>query len=341
MADYGEGGPRDWRAAGAFYKASAKLGSNFGERNYADWLVDHPSLGGGRYSSPRVDVAQVLDLYRRSAAQNDTVAMMKLAACYKRGNPLGLPESAKSYADWTRQAALAGDADAMVSMGWACEHGYGVPKDGTQTLFWAEKAAEAGHLQAMTNLGILYSQGRVVPKDPVKSIAWFKRGDAGGSWTATYELAIRYREGDGVPRDPSEAARLFRKAAGYGWGQAWLGLGHLYEDGYGVPKDPAQALDCYFMGARRWDAVSENNIGAFYEHGIAGTTDLALAWCWFRIAKDEGCQLAARNLESLEGRMGFLDKLRAAKRLPSVRGWLVEARAEEKKRLEQMSGMHS
>ncbi len=341
MADNGEGGPRDWKVAGAFYKISARLGNNFGQRNYADWLVDHPSLGGGKYSPPRVDVAQVLDLYHRSAAQNDTVAMMKLASCYKRGNLLKLPESATNYADWTRRAALAGDTNAMVSMGWACEHGYGVPKDGSRALYWNEKAAESGHLQAMTNLGILYSQGQVVPQDKDKSIAWFRRGDACGSWTSTYELAVHYRTGDGVPRDPREAAALFRKAAGYGWGQAWLGLGHLYEDGDGVQKDPARALDCYFMGARRWDAVSENNIGAFYEHGIAGTTDLSLAWCWFSIAKDEGCQIAAKNLDSLEGRMTLMDKLRVAKRLPLIRSWLADARAEEIKRLDQSSGIHS
>lgn len=339
----GDGVRLDERKAGALFKASADRGDSFGERNYADWLVDHPSLHRGNEPSTHweVDVPRVLGLYQKAAAQGDTVSMMKLASCYKRGNPLGLPESAVHYAEWTRLAAESGATDAMVSLGWAYEHGYGVPKDGSQSVAWTQRAAEAGHLQAMTNLGILYSQGRVVPKDEATSIKWFERGDASGSWTSTYELAIRYRIGEGVARNPGEAARLFRKAAGFGWGEAWLGLGRLYEEGAGVSKDPAQALACYFMGARRWNAMSENNLGAYYEHGVAGTTDLSLAWCWFTISKKEGCDLAARNLFSLEDRMGFLDKIRAARELPRIETWLEQARSEEKKRLDEMLPWHS
>lgn len=343
MYQSGDGVPRNWKAAGVFYEASARLGNSYGERNYADWLVDHPSVrkGYGRATRWEIDVPQVLDLYRRSAAQGDTDSMMKLASTFKRNNGLGLPEVPEKYAEWTRRAAEAGEADAMVSLGWSFEHGYGVPKDGVQAVAWTERAAELGHLQAMTNLGILFQQGHVVPQDQAKAVSWFKRGDAAGCWTSTQELAICYREGNGVAKDPAEAARLFGKAAGYGWGPAWLGLGHLYEVGNGVPKDPGKALDCYFMGVRRWDATSANNIGAFYEHGIAGTQDNALAWCWFSIAAQEDSQLARRNLESLEGRMGFFEKLRAAKELPSIEVWLQKARADEKKRLAQSLSMHS
>ena len=331
----GDGVPRNWKVAGGFFRASARMGNSFGQRNYADWLVDHPNIGGGRYSSPRVDVAQVMDLYEKSAAQGDTDSMMKMAACYKRDNGLGIKETPAKYLEWTRRAAEAGNTDAMVSMGWACERGYGVPKDGAQALLWNEKAAEAGHLQAMTNLGILFQQGHVVLQDQAKAVAWFKRGDAAGAWTATQELAICYRDGDGVPKDPAEVVRLFEKAAGCGWGPAWLGLGHMYQDGAGIPKDPVKALDCYYMGARRWDATCVNNIGAFYEHGFAGEKDNARAWCWFHIAKKEGCGLAAQNLSSLEGHMGPIDKFRAARELLRIEVWLERARAEEKKRIDQ------
>jgi TPR repeat protein len=59
----GDGIPANWKAAGGYFRASAGLGNSFGELNYADWLVDHPSVqkGSGRFTRWEIDIPQVLD----------------------------------------------------------------------------------------------------------------------------------------------------------------------------------------------------------------------------------------------------------------------------------------
>ena len=69
---------------------------------------------------------------------------------------------AQDYAQarqWYQKAAEAGNADAMVNLGFLYEKGWGVTQDYAQARWLLQQAAEAGIGDAMVNLGRLYETG--------------------------------------------------------------------------------------------------------------------------------------------------------------------------------------
>ncbi len=63
-----------------------------------------------------------------------------------------------------REAAEAGNVEAMMYVGTMQASGQGTPASPQQAMVWFTKAANAGDGQAMCNIGILYFRGVDVPQ---------------------------------------------------------------------------------------------------------------------------------------------------------------------------------
>ena len=74
----------------------------------------------------------------------------------------------------SRQAADAGDVDAMAHLGHAYANGLGTAPSNASALHWFRAAAERGaHPSALYGLGYLHLSGAGVPKDAKRALKFF------------------------------------------------------------------------------------------------------------------------------------------------------------------------
>lgn len=96
---------------------------------------------------------------------------------------------------WFLQAAHAGSTNAMNSLGFLYERGWGALPSAQEALHWYHKAAEGGHVHAMRNLSRFYDEGLGVLPDPELAAYWRRRADE-----VSRSLAAAGAEGDREPR---------------------------------------------------------------------------------------------------------------------------------------------
>lgn len=72
-----------------------------------------------------------------------------------------------------RQAAEAGDADAMAHLGHMYANGVGVAASNESALEWFDRAARRNHPSGQYGLGYLHLSGYGVPKDAKKAFKYF------------------------------------------------------------------------------------------------------------------------------------------------------------------------
>jgi TPR repeat protein len=197
------------------------------------------------------------------------------------GNPN--PSDARSSFE---KAANAGDAGAMVSLGFKYEKGNGVPQDFAEARKWYEKAAAAGNTIGMRNLGILYRDGSGVAKNPAEARKWFEKAAAAGNADAMNSLGLLYE--NGVPKDYVTARKWFEKSATSGNAGAMVNLGFLYDKGYGGAQNFAEARKWYEKAAAAGNAIGMKNLGVLYRDGIGVAKDPVEARKWFEKAAASG-----------------------------------------------------
>ncbi|MBV8225364.1 MAG: protein kinase, partial [Verrucomicrobia bacterium] len=157
----------------------------------------------------------------KSSLSNDELAKQ----AFDRGHA-ALMTQAKRYLDANdfanavpllQQAADAGDAEGMYSLGRLYEYGKGVAHDYTLAGQWYQKAAAAGNVRAMNSLGSLYEYGRGVAKDYRKAHEWYQNAATAGDAEAMYNLGRSYEYGKGVAQDNSKAREWYQKATAAGF----------------------------------------------------------------------------------------------------------------------------
>ncbi len=194
------------------------------------------------------------------------------------------------------RAANAGDAGAMVNLGFVYERGNGVPQDLAEARKWYEKAATAGNAYGMRNLGILYRDGSGVAKDSTQARKWFEKAVAAGNIEAMNSLGLLYETGNGVPMDYAEARKWFQKAVSAGNAGGMVNLGYLYDKGYGVTQDYTEARKWYEKSANAGNAVGMKNVGVLYRDGFGVAKDPTEARKWFEKAASAGNSDAMTSL---------------------------------------------
>ena len=168
----------------------------------------------GRVATARKDYAEARRLYEQAASAGYAMAMNSLGVVYEGDEGVAL-----NYAEavrWYNKAVALGEPIAMTNVGWLYEHGYGVKKDYAEARRLYETAAKAGVPAGMNNLGLLYLRGQGVPRDYAQARRLFEQGIALGDPSNMNELGVMYVEGDGVPRDLKIARQWYEKAAALG-----------------------------------------------------------------------------------------------------------------------------
>ena len=145
-----------------------------------------------------------------------------------------------------RQAAEAGDARAMVSLGLLFEAGDHAPKDipGAYALY--EKAAARGSADGAINLAVALLNGKGIEKDATRAEKLLRTASQGGSAIATYNLGVLAEEG--VAGKPADALDLFKQTSTLGDPRGFLAAAILLDEGRGVPKDSTGAAELLLRG---------------------------------------------------------------------------------------------
>lgn len=158
-------------------------------------------------------------------------------------------------------------------------------------------AVNGGSLMAQAALGQLYEFGLGVEIDYERAAELYEPAMEAGVRIAIEGMAKLHETGNGVEQDYVRAAELYKQAsdAGSNWSTAMLGW--LTENGFGVIEDDVEALRLYRIAAAAGIDFAQNNIGVFYDQGIADLEeDDAEAVRYFTMAADQGMVLAYLNL---------------------------------------------
>ena len=204
------------------------------------------------------------------------------------------------------EAADAGDAEAMNSLGVLYFMGTQVPRDYATALLWLQKAIDGGSSDAMSNLATMYLLGTGVPRDPVNAFQWFGRcsarqcakhvhrcGNGGrGAWDAagrdtrahpvSRSGGVRIRGRDGPPeRDYAASGNTQDLVEAYAWAGPRRAI-QLPDDRHRrpgangkagarlapEPRDQARALAVRRLADMRTRAVSAQRAPAELEFGM-------------------------------------------------------------------------
>tara|TARA_R110002072_G_scaffold58939_1_gene149824 strand:- start:415 stop:1104 length:690 start_codon:yes stop_codon:yes gene_type:complete len=139
--------------------------------------------------------------YRSAARAGEGRAMLRLAQILSRVSP----PRPQAVSELLRQAAEAGERQAMWLYASRLRSGNGVERDPAAALMWIERGAEAGHPDAQFLLASWLEIGHAesVPRDLPASLEWYLRAARQGHPRARNEaerLLRRYPELDVAPR---------------------------------------------------------------------------------------------------------------------------------------------
>eukprot|EP00960_Hanusia_phi_P029530 748005-Hanusia_phi.AAC.6 len=193
-----------------------------------------------------------------------------------------------------RQAAEAGDVEALLELGRSLLHGDGMEQREEEAIKWLTAAAEAGSAEGWYLVGTCYELGRGTEFNSQRAFECYQRS-AGGGWTsAKIALGSCYEFGKGVGRSEEEAFRLYEEAADVSW-KAIAQLARCYQDGVGVEKDLARALELNMIAADV-DVRAQVNLGIAYQYGIGVERNEEEAFVWFDRAAQHGDADAMLNV---------------------------------------------
>lgn len=227
------------------------------------------------------------------AQAGDSAAQTALAARYLRSDNGG--QNLDQALLWYREAAKAGNADALYILGYLTETGTGMTADRGKALTYYIAAAEAGSVDAQANLGALYETGEAGTRDLTQAANWYRRAADQGSAPARVNLArllldgsipaegpgaaevlLRAAVAQGNPAaarllakqveatDSTEARRLYQTAADAGDRQATVALAEMMMAGQGGPRDLTAAKALLDPLATDADAAAQFALGRLY-----------------------------------------------------------------------------
>ena len=216
---------------------------------------------------------------------------------------LGSERGAKALAaEWLRNAADQGNANAQGLMGDLYRDGEGVRKDAALAAEWYRKAADQGDADAQGTLGFMYYRGEGVPEDRALAAEWLGRAaEQGRIWAKEWSREID-RGGKHIPKELGE--EWYRKAADQGKTcvQPWLDE-VMYSGGENVRKTYPSAW--LRRAADIGSAVAQALMGDLYSgydritvdaDGESVSEDYALAAEWYRKSAEQGNAWAQQQL---------------------------------------------
>ncbi len=241
----GWGVSRDYQQARSLYEEARAAGSSDASLSLG-WLYEQG------LDVPQ-DYARALQLYKDAAAAGNASGSNMVGVMYEDG--LGVKASWWEARDRFKKAvAVRADPDFILNLGVTYED----EKDYKKAMEWYQKAAVAGNAGAMLRIGYLYYTGYGKAwGNPKYDVArdWFEKSASAGDPYAMRMLGDMYFDGDGGEQDYTLARSWYEKAAAGGVTAAMISLGDMYRDGKGVHSDPQQALQWYQRAA----AIKDKN----------------------------------------------------------------------------------
>ena len=183
--------------------------------------------------------------------------------------------------------AVAGDAEAINTIGVALAENPSYPRDRMLVVELCTEAAKRGNVSALANLGHCYLFGdTTLPKDETKAIKLFTRAANADNPMAMYWLGHCYFYGLGLPKDTHLAVQWLERGAAAQYASCLVLLGCIYRDGVGVAKDGIKEMDCYRRILGNPDAttyqraIAMHNTGICYlrGRGVQQSDVAAMAW---------------------------------------------------------------
>jgi len=169
------------------------------------------ALGRALVASGEGEEAEIASLLRQGAEGGRVDSMSNYAILLRRrGNPAAEAEAVR----WYRRAAEAGEATAMMMLGWHYQNGRSVSQDTTQAIRWYRRAAELENAQGALRLAQLLAQGHGGPEGRAEAIRWYRLAAVAGDPTAMAELGFRL--GRAAEPDPEAAADWLLRARASG-----------------------------------------------------------------------------------------------------------------------------
>ncbi len=171
--------------------------------------------------------------------------------------------------DLYKDAAAAGNTDAMNDLGALYYDGRGCEQDFTKAVYYYDTAAKLGNRQAQENLGYCYYYGRNMPVDYEKAFHYFALGAFDGHLISLYKIGDMYQNGYYVEKNPVEAFHIYNRcietmtddAAPLVAGPVFLRLGNCFLNGNGVEGNAKNALICFQQAERYlYDMVAGGNV---------------------------------------------------------------------------------
>lgn len=149
---------------------------------------------------------------RQAAAAGNAEALFEIARRYTDG--VGVPRDLAKAAEWYEESARAGSAPAQYRLANFLEKGHGVDVDVERAALWYQRAAEQGNALAMHNLGVLHASGALGGQpDMQQALGWFEKAGDLGVKDSQVNLGIIYAQGMGVEADLEQSYKWLSIAA--------------------------------------------------------------------------------------------------------------------------------
>lgn len=246
------------------------------------------------YNTIEIDKEKARQLYEKGISTNRFYhyGYYKLGYYYKNQKQYNL---AKTYFE---KAIELGNNEAMVSLGYCFEMGYGVEQSYQKAYDYYVMASKFDNSQAYNNIGYYYEKGYYVEQNLNKAIEYYKKAIKLGNEFSIKNLANLYSSqlNDWYSSLEYYNLLLNTKYADIGY----INLGYMYEKSLGVDKDLKKAFDYYNKSANLGNINGIRNVGICYRDGIGTKKDYELAEKYFSKACDKGVKKACEDLSHLK-----------------------------------------
>jgi TPR repeat protein len=272
--------------AGQSFKAAADQG-------YPAAQVELAALYWFGWGGFEQDTGQAMRLLEKAMVSDTKQAKSQRRHLF--AEPTFTPDLYEAQIRFVKEAADAGDADALYALSYPLQLGGDRPAD--LALLW-HKAAVLGSARAALDLAIMYFRGKGgLAKNLEESLRLIQQAVAGDDPETWARAAQAYELGNfGLPKDEKQAARLFKQASDKGNSFAQYRLGRFYEDGKGgLPRDAREAARLYKLAADQGNGDATLALARYMAEGRGGyeadkakaVEYLKRAARWSTQAKDE------------------------------------------------------
>lgn len=137
---------------------------------------------------------------------------------------IGVEKNAVKAVEYLLKAGDAGNADALLTLGYLYLKGTGVIKDEAKAFGLFLRAAKQGNPDGEYNAGLAYVKGLGTKSDFNEAFGWFLKAAKQGDIGSSYNLGVMYLNGEGVVRDALASYAWFKQAAAGGYEGAREGM---------------------------------------------------------------------------------------------------------------------